>query len=292
MNTTPAFSNPAPLMLDISRRGTVLLPPADTFHLYLIGTGGTGSHLALALARLAWHAKRFNKTVNLTFVDPDTVEEKNVGRQLFCPAEIGSFKAETLAMRFNAAFGLDIHAIPTPLLPTTLNPRDLHAPHDGYRHQTLFIGAVDNHLARQAISRIATQQRAWWLDMGNENHSGRLYIGNVAETERLESLVQLNGFALCAGLPLPGLQDPALLEPPPPEAPALSCADLTAREEQSLMVNQMIAALAAQYVSDFVLARTLTTFRTTFTLNPPMVHSFTISENTLATLRADCTVSR
>jgi hypothetical protein len=54
------------------------------------------------------------------------------------------------------------------------------------------------------------------------------------------------------------------------------------------MVNQMIAALAAQYVSDFVLARTLTTFRSTFTLTPPMVHSFSISEHALNTLRTAC----
>lgn len=279
------------LTFDISRRGVVVLPPAETFHLYLIGTGGTGSHLALALARLAWHAKRFGKTVHLTFVDPDTVEDKNVGRQLFCPAEIGSFKAETLATRFNAAFGLDIHTVTTPLLPTTINPRDLRPPHDGYRHHTLFIGAVDNHLARRAIATIATQHHAWWLDMGNELYSGRLYIGNLADRDRLHTHLQLNEFGFCGGLPLPALQDPALLEPPPPDTRTLSCADLTAREEQSLMVNQMIAALAAQYVSDFVLARRLSTFRSTFTLNPPLVHSFSISEDALTTLRSECTVS-
>jgi PRTRC genetic system ThiF family protein len=229
MTTMTPFSDAAPLVLDRSRRGTVLLPPADTFYLYLIGTGGTGSHLALALARLAWHAKRLGKNVNLTFVDPDTVEEKNVGRQLFCPAEIGYAKAETLAMRLNAAFGLAIHAIPTALLPATLPAQGYTTEPNGYRHHSLFIGAVDNHLARRAIARVATDQRAWWLDLGNETHSGRVYIGNIAEPERLETLVQIDSFGLCAGLPLPALQDPALLEAPPPEAPDLSCADLTAR---------------------------------------------------------------
>jgi PRTRC genetic system ThiF family protein len=158
--------------LDPSRRGMVVFPATETFHLYLIGTGGTGSHLALALARLAWHARHFNKTVHLTFVDPDVVEEKNVGRQLFCPAEIGYSKAETLAMRFNAAFGLDIEAIPTTLLPSTFDPAGSYPPHDGYRHQSLIIGAVDNHIARRAIAATATAHRAWWLDMGNEQFSG------------------------------------------------------------------------------------------------------------------------
>lgn len=287
MTMTPTPRSEAPYILDPTRRGKVLLPPSDTFQIFLVGTGGTGSHLALALARLAWHARQVNKTVNLTFVDPDIVEAKNVGRQLFAPAEIGAFKAETLALRLNAAFGLDIHVIAEPLTPTLL-PLDAHYYGNRYRHETLVIGAVDNHLARQAIATTVTQHRTWWLDMGNEQYSGRLYIGNVAEKNQLAALVQLNEFGLCTGLPLPSLQDPGLLESPPPDLSALSCADLTAREEQSLMVNQMIAALAAQYVSDFVLARSLAIFRSTFSLQPPMVHSLTISDQTLATLRADC----
>jgi hypothetical protein len=98
--------------------------------------------------------------------------------------------------------------------------------------------------------------------------------------------VTLDALGFCKGLPLPSLQDPALLEPPPPaDTSALSCADLTVREEQSLMVNQMIAALAAQYVADFVLARRLTVFKSAFSLNPPLVHSSLISEASLAHLR-------
>lgn len=274
-----------PFALDASRRGAVLLPPTDTFQLYLIGTGGTGSHLALALARLAWHAKQFNKTATLTFVDPDRVEEKNIGRQLFCPAEVGQYKAETLAMRFNAAFGLDIQAVPTALTLKTLEPESGY-PGPGYRHNSLVIGAVDNHLARRVMAEVAARHRCWWLDMGNEQVSGRLYIGNLADRALLPSL-EINEFGICPGLPFPSLQDPDLLEPPAVDAPQLSCADLTAHEAQSLMVNQMIAALAAQYVADFVLARRLTTFKTVFTLEPPAVHSETITDTTLAALRAE-----
>lgn len=108
--------------VDTSRRGQVRLSPTDEVWIYLIGTGGTGSYLAMALARLAYHARTKGIQVHLTFVDPDRVESKNVGRQLFCPAEVGQFKAETLALRFNAAFGLSIRAVPRPVEVLSLEP--------------------------------------------------------------------------------------------------------------------------------------------------------------------------
>ena len=77
----------------------------------LAGCGGTGSFLALHLARLAYHAReRHGLDVRLAFVDPDVVEEKNVGRQNFCPAEVGQPKAQRLMARYNRAFGLSIRA--------------------------------------------------------------------------------------------------------------------------------------------------------------------------------------
>lgn len=272
---------------DTSRRGQVQLAPADEVWVYLIGTGGTGSHLAPSLARLAYHARTKGIQVHLTLVDPDRVEAKNVGRQLFCPAEMGQYKAEALALRLNAAFGLAIQAIPRPVETVTLDLPSYVS------ERVLVVGAVDNHLARQAIHRLVTQHRTWWCDAGNEAVAGRVYIGNLEPAATVHA-PELDAFGWCRGLPLPSVQDPDLLEPEAPEQPIplpLSCADLVARDAQSLMMNQLMATVVAQYATDFVLHRRLTTYRTVVSLDPPTVVSFPITEASLATLGCPITPS-
>lgn len=260
-----------PLVADTSRRGRVQLPPTDEVRLYLIGTGGTGSHLAHSLARLAYHARTKGIRVRLTLVDPDRVEAKNVGRQLFCPAEIGQFKAETLALRLNAALGLAIRAVPRPIQALCL---DLPS---GPPDTVLVMGAVDNHPARQAIDEWVRRHRVWWCDSGNEAVAGRVYIGNA-----LTPVQGLDALGWCRALPLPSLQDPALLEPESAPLPLHSCAELTMQDAQSLMINQLVASVAAQYATDFVLHRRFTTYRSVVSLDPPTVLSAPITDAALA----------
>ena len=69
------------LPLTLEKQYSVLLPPTLVIHILLVGVGGTGSWLALSLGRLAYHARQKGITFHLTFVDPDRVEIKNVGRQ-------------------------------------------------------------------------------------------------------------------------------------------------------------------------------------------------------------------
>ena len=267
-----------PFQMDTSRRGQVRLPPTNEVWVYLIGTGGTGSYLAQSLARLAWHARTRGIQVHLTFIDPDQVEEKNVGRQLFCLPEVGLSKAETLAARFNAAFGLRIRAIPCPVAEASLE-----SPYGSRTDQRLILGAVDNHLARHYIHHLVTRWRAWWCDAGNEAVAGRVYVGNL-DQRQLAHASGLDALGWCRGLPLPSLQDPGLLEAEMAQTPALSCADLTAQDAQSLMINQMMAAVASQYATDFVLHRRLNTYRSVVSLDPPTVMSAPITEAALVVL--------
>ena len=98
--------------LKIEKQYRVLLGDNKRVQIMLVGVGGTGSALALSLGRLAYHARSRGMQIDMAFVDHDLVEAKNVGRQCFCPAEIGYNKAECLALRLNLAFGLDIVATP------------------------------------------------------------------------------------------------------------------------------------------------------------------------------------
>jgi tRNA A37 threonylcarbamoyladenosine dehydratase len=75
----------------------------------LVGCGGTGAQVARTIARIIRIMQDTGKsTPKLRFIDPDKIELKNVGRQLFTDAQIGMYKAVELARRFNYALGLEI----------------------------------------------------------------------------------------------------------------------------------------------------------------------------------------
>jgi hypothetical protein len=119
----------------------------------IVGCGGTGAQVARIVARILYDMRRARlHTPKIILIDPDTVEEKNVGRQaLFAPADIGQFKAECVARRLNAALGLDIGWIAEPLDP------ERHAERFG---STLVISCVDNHVASQ--SGCSSRSRGMW----------------------------------------------------------------------------------------------------------------------------------
>lgn len=90
------------------------LPQTFDYHqqiseVVLVGCGGTGSQVARSLCRIVYDLRRRgHHTPSLKFVDPDVIEPKNVGRQMFLDADCGLFKSQVLATRFNLALGLGI----------------------------------------------------------------------------------------------------------------------------------------------------------------------------------------
>ena len=136
----------------------------------LVGLGGTGAQIARQVARIVYDMRRSRlHTPQIVLIDPDTVETKNVGRQLFTEGEIGQNKAIALMRRFNCALGLDIVAIPEPV------NAEMHFE----RYGNLVIGAVDNHLARCELAKV----EGVWLDCGNHRTSGQIVLGNTGDRE-------------------------------------------------------------------------------------------------------------
>lgn len=247
----------------------------------LVGCGGTGSFAAHSLAQLAVWAKGAGLDLRLYFVDPDVIEEKNLVRQNFCPAEIGQPKALSLAWRYTAAFGLNIIPVLKPFsadLLTRLQPQS--SPQGTL---TLLVGAVDNVAARrdmaQAITtRLAevqgTPDKLFWLDAGNEQWHGQVLLGNSLEPEP-----RLSPLGYCLSLPLPHLQEPSLLQDrlrPPTEN--LSCAELTALGEQSAMINRAMATWLGVYSYRLLQSRDLDLRATFLNLKTGMTRSIPISE--------------
>ena len=243
--------------------------------LVIVGLGGTGSALARHVARMVYDMRErgLHLPRSIKFIDPDVVEPKNCGRQMFTVANVGQYKAEVLARNFNYALGLDIEFYNEPFSPKMVD-----------YHSAILLGAVDNYRARQELA----QTRATWIDCGNHHNSGQVVIGNTsrlgdwrAQSKRAMKMGTLsaNEFARhgtaatlhnereqWSSLPNASLIFPALLQPDPDERPAnvipMSCADLIATGQQHLLINDLVASVAAQYLYKLLHRQDITTFIT------------------------------
>ena len=184
-----------------------LVPAVEAATITLIGCGGTGSHLAQTVSRVAAHCRdKGGPELQLVFVDGDTVEHTNVGRQLFSASDVGKNKAQVLASRFGAVFGLNIVAFPQ-----MLDQQRIANPHAF----GILVGAVDSAAGRRAIVRqLGSYGWRIWLDCGNHESSGQVVCGSAGKA------AIANG--LCTQLPVASALYPELLKDAAP-APREDC---------------------------------------------------------------------
>jgi PRTRC genetic system ThiF family protein len=240
-------------------------PHENISDIVLVGCGGTGSQLARTLCRVVYDLRRRRRHIPaLHFVDMDRVEEKNVGRQMFTEADIGMYKAEVLARRFNRALGLDI----------TWHAEPFDAERHTRRYGTLLLGCVDNHLARQVLAKA----RAVWLDSGNYTHGGQVCLGTTADPHEVERGIRSGAYN---HLPNAALVFPQLLQPEPAEVlkeVPQSCAELVKSGDQSLLINDLMGIVAGEYVYKLLNREPLTTFITYVSADPLVLRSVLISD--------------
>ncbi len=107
-------------------------------HVYLVGTGGSGSHLAKVLAMLLAN-KPEGKRPTLTLIDADTVEPGNLSRQAFATNNINEFKVNALvnAIKPTLPDGFKLYGVNKWFTP------ELAA--KAVKENSLIIGCVDNH---------------------------------------------------------------------------------------------------------------------------------------------------
>ena len=279
-----------PLNLDFEYANStpLLLKDYSHLHLWLVGCGGTGSYVAESLARLAYVFKQVGKNVNITFVDPDIVEGKNLGRQRFCQSELGLNKATTLALRYNLPWGLEISAIPDYFDPKLVKSY--------WNDLVIIIGCVDNSAARRSLgktlenNRHAEIPRIWYLDAGNNFDSGQILLGSHNSLEELTPhLDKFKKTGIMGALPSPVLQCPNLIELRPEELgnTHLSCAELANLNAQSLTINQTIASIVTDYLFRLSLTKDLRNFATFLNLKSGSMRSEFISCSSL--IKFSCT---
>jgi PRTRC genetic system ThiF family protein len=204
----------------------------------VVGCGGTGGFVAEGLCRM------LPQRSVLLLIDSDRVEERNLLRQNFYTTELGKFKSEALSQRLAAKFN---RAVAYSTLPVAM----VKGTHN------IIIGCVDNGPARADIADIASHRRylaqsqlsGWWVDAGNGENYGQVLIGNASTEQLCPSFGAIKRGAICTdicvALPLPTIQRPELLKQ---AVRTNSCAAAVARDDQSPIINQAMAALTLEVV--------------------------------------------
>ncbi len=150
-------------------------------HVFLIGVGGTGSHLVGPLVQLMrFHPEGTN---DITLIDGDEYEETNAKRQVFEEGSVGKNKAVATAERLG---GKTIRAIPefideekfSKLLASRVSKDDTF----------LVIPAVDNNATRKATLDVLENENYtnfWWISPGNSYDKGQVVLHVKEDGEAL-----------------------------------------------------------------------------------------------------------
>ncbi len=279
--------------IDLSFSRSALVLPKEHSHLkiVIIGAGGTGSFAAQGIARLVFELKEHGRSVEMLIVDPDRVELGNIPRSNFCSAEIGKFKAQTLAERLALAWSLQVcysneHFDSENHLKQEANT---------YRQLTVLVGCVDNHRARLDIHRALEESEGyrsseaantWWIDGGNGKFSGQVLIGSTAR--KFNTADCFVGSTICRKLPAPSLVHPELLQDQESgiarrATERVSCPDLVRLGEQSLNINQRVAIEIAEMLSSLLLTSSLRRFASYFDLESGSSRSLYCTPEHIAT---------
>lgn len=221
----------------------------------IVGCGGTGAQVARIVGRILYDMRRARLEIpRMVLIDPDHVEEKNVGRQLFTAADAALQlpKVEVVGKRLNMALGLDVAWFAEPV------QADRH-----FGRNTMIISCVDNHLARRVLHDVD----GILIGAGNYRDGGQVVIGNTSNAEFMQDNLDGDSNGRYRYLPKEGLLFPALLEPETPSElplpmPGASCADLVNTGYQHLLINDWIATVIGTYVYKLLNKQSIVTFAT------------------------------
>lgn len=219
-----------------------LINPVKTIrnsgHIVVLGAGGTGSILIPALIRYLKSRPGFT-IQSFTIIDGDVVETKNLERQNFVSRDLGENKAEVLARRYSALFGMSINSINEYL--THQNYANLLPKKDVYLFST-----VDSMLARWLSFMLAMKHGVTWFDTGNSMYSGQSYA--VFDLPWVSPFVsgkmRFSPYTIFH-------DDPNLFSKVIAEREN-SCAEHAVVEPQTLMANQMSAMTVLNLFTNFL----------------------------------------
>lgn len=231
--------------------------------IYVIGCGGTGAYVVSHLTRLI---STIENRPNLTLVDNDIVELKNLKRQHFISNDIGKNKAFALAERYSNAFGIEINVMQGEIK----NIKQFDSVSDKH---TLLIGCVDNNASRKIfydwfIDKSYYYEK-FWIDCGNEEKSGQVICGVNNSKNITYSLPRIGSESWDGAVDLPCCAEvhPEILSSDSQFNSDLSCADRAISAPQNMQTNVTAATIALNYIQKIILGQPLTSFGVEFSID-------------------------
>ncbi len=221
----------------------------------ILGAGGTGGYVIPHLYRIAFAADR---QMRIIVCDGDVVEGKNLIRQNFVEQDIGRNKAQVLAERYSAAFGIECEYI-SRFVETEEELLRLTAP--DFRQQiwtggqetqrVILIVCVDNNKSRQLCHSVFYKQKDLiYIDSGNGEHTGQVVCG-VRQNKRTTYKPVCTLY-------------PDMLKDEDKFPSELSCAERTVSAPQSVTANLTAATAVVSFLYDLLICGELNTRYITF----------------------------
>jgi PRTRC genetic system ThiF family protein len=217
-----------------------LTAPHAPVGIALIGVGGNGGPVLTELARMHVALRALGHAgLRVHAFDGDTIEEPNIGRQLFARSERGRNKAEALATRINCFFELKWEAYPW-----RVEKDDMGELAEFCRRSNIqiIITAVDNAETRLLIwNSVRNIHPFYFLDMGNSKETGQCILGVLG------GVIKQPRRADCIGY-LPTTIDlyPDIRKQDKEERQGPSCSIKEALERQDLFINRIVAEFAVE----------------------------------------------
>ena len=230
-------------------------PKTAPVKVIIIGAGGTGGYVIPHLYRIGFATER---SMRILVCDGDVVEEKNLIRQNFVEQDVGRNKAQVLAERYSAAFGIECEYIPR-FVESEEELFQLTVPDffkSSYRgipetQRVILLGCVDNNKSRKLCHAVfAKLKDLFYIDSGNGEHTGQVVCG-----------VRQNGRTTYK--PVCSLY-PDMLKDEDKFPSELSCAERAVSAPQSVTANLTAATAVVSFLYDLLICGELKTRYVTF----------------------------
>lgn len=247
-----------------------------------IGTGGTGGYVVQHVSQML---STLNREHVYILADPDVIESKNLGNQLFLEEEVGLNKADVLAERYSHSFGLNLWSNSEKYIETIDDLKNLfqidYAPalDTSNRYLPILIGCVDNNYSRKIMNDFfqcvptliyidagnesvevpvgwQTTPQYQWTNEEKEQYANSGYSGQVVVGVKKDGKVLQN--------PVAGVY-PDILEDNDSIAPSeLSCAELSSSEPQRIITNKFASLAVVNALQEIISEQCVTYHITLF----------------------------
>ena len=256
----------------------------------VLGCGGTGAFVVSHLARFlsVWRpegSSDYGRLVvpDLFLIDGDEVEEKNLVRQHFIYQDVGKNKAEVLAERYSAAFGIDINVVPKDI-------EDEESLFKIFNTNGIIIGCVDNNATRQLIhnayfSKNNVGESMFWIDSGNKETAGQVVCGYASSSyyygsNRLNK-IRVGDEKTSGEFSLPCTTEiyPEFLDEGQGFNSELSCAERAESAPQNMMTNVTAATIAMNFAQTIIMGKELKAHAVDFSIKNTFTTRLNTEEN-------------